>query len=138
MFVQPYSHVMKQPDELLFTNTLSPITNITYDNCGDKLNGEDHIDVMFATNANKRLGFGFDLNYAYARGYYANQSTSHFGSTLFGSYDGDTMLGKRNDSLLAYLYNVARDSWDTEKKKWVFEGHDSWLWCLVLANMEDG
>ena len=52
-------------------------------------------------------------------------------------YDGDTMLGKRNDSLLAYLYNVARDSWDTEKKKWVFEGHDSWLWCLVLANMED-
>ena len=89
MFVQPYSHVMKQPDELLFTNTLSPITNITYDNCGDKLNGEDHIDVLFATNANKRLGFGFDLNYAYARGYYANQSTSHFGSTLFGSYDGD-------------------------------------------------
>ena len=89
MFVQPYSHVMKQPEDLLFTNTLSPITNVTYDNCGDKLNGEDHIDVMFATNANKRLGFGFDLNYSYARGYYANQSTSHFGTTLFGSYDGD-------------------------------------------------
>ena len=52
-------------------------------------------------------------------------------------YDGDTMLGKRNDSLLAYLYNVVRGSWDTEKKKWVFEGHDSWLWCLVLANFED-
>ena len=52
-------------------------------------------------------------------------------------YDGDTMLGKRNDSLLAYLYNVTRGSWDTEKKKWVFEGHDSWLWCLLLANMED-
>lgn len=52
-------------------------------------------------------------------------------------YDGDTMLGKRNDSLLAYLYNVARSSWDAEKKKWVFEGHDSWLWCLVLANCEE-
>ena len=51
-------------------------------------------------------------------------------------YDGDTMLGKRNDSLLAYLYNVSRTSWDTEKKKWVFEGHDSWLWCLLLANCE--
>ena len=51
-------------------------------------------------------------------------------------YDGDTMLGKRNDSLLAYLYNVARSSWDEEKKKWVFEGHDSWLWCLLLANCE--
>lgn len=88
-FIQPYSHVMKQPDELYFTNTLSPITNITYDNCGDKLNGEDHIDVMFATNANKRLGFGFDINYSYARGYYANQNTSHFGTTLYSSYDGD-------------------------------------------------
>lgn len=89
LFTQPYSHMMKRPDELLFTNTLSPITNVTYDNCGDKLNGEDHIDVMFATNANKRLGFGFDINYSYARGYYANQNTSHFGTTLYSSYDGD-------------------------------------------------
>lgn len=89
IFTQPYSHVMKQPDQLLFTNTLSPITNITYDNCGDKTNGEDHIDALFATNVNKRFGFGFDLNYSYARGYYANQSTSHFGATFFSSYNGD-------------------------------------------------
>ncbi len=89
IFTQPYSHVMKQPDNFLFTNTLSPITNISYDNCGDKTNGEDHIDALFAVNAGKRLGFGFDLNYSYARGYYANQSTSHFGATLFASYLGD-------------------------------------------------
>jgi len=89
IFTQPYSFVMKQPDQLLFTNTLSPITNITYDNCGNKTNGEDHIDAMFAVNAGKRLGFGFDLNYAYARGYYSDQSTSHFGATLFASYLGD-------------------------------------------------
>lgn len=89
IFTQPYSFIMKQPDQLLFTNTLSPITNITYDNCGDKTNGEDHIDAMFAVNAGKRLGFGFDLNYAYARGYYADQSTSHFGATFFASYLGD-------------------------------------------------
>lgn len=89
VFTQPYSWVTKEPDQLLFTNTLSPITNITYDNCGDKTNGEDHIDAMFAVNAGKRLGFGFDLNYAYARGYYANQSASHFAATLFASYIGD-------------------------------------------------
>lgn len=89
IFTQPYSFVMKQPDQLLFTNTLSPITNITYDNCGDKTNGEDHIDALFAVNAGKRLGVGFDLNYAYARGYYANQNISHFGATFFGSYLGD-------------------------------------------------
>lgn len=89
VFTQPYDYVVKEPDELHFTNTLSPITNISYDNCGDKTNGEDHIDAKFAVNAGKRLGLGFDLNYAYARGYYASQNTSHFGATLYGSYIGD-------------------------------------------------
>ena len=51
-------------------------------------------------------------------------------------YDGDTQLGDRNDSMLAYLYDVTRDTWDSEKSKFAFEGHDSWLWCLVLANFE--
>ena len=51
-------------------------------------------------------------------------------------YDGDTQLGDRNDSMLAYLYDVTRDTWDAEKSKYAFEGHDSHLWCLVLANFE--
>lgn len=51
-------------------------------------------------------------------------------------YDGDTQLGDRNDSMLAYLYDVTRETWDAEKSKYAFEGHDSWLWCLVLANFE--
>lgn len=88
-FVQPYDYVTFQPDTYHFTNTLSPLTNIKYDNCGNKTNGEDHIDAKFSVNANKRLGVGFDLNYSYARGFYANQSTSHFGALLYGSYDGD-------------------------------------------------
>ena len=52
-------------------------------------------------------------------------------------YDGDTQLGKRNDSFLAYLYTLNRDTWDSDKSKYGFEGHDSWLWCLVLANFGD-
>ena len=52
-------------------------------------------------------------------------------------YDGDCQLGKRNDSFLAYLYTLSRDTWDSDKSKYGFEGHDSWLWCLVLANFED-
>lgn len=52
-------------------------------------------------------------------------------------YDGDTMLGLRNDSFLAYLYNASRETWDSEKSKWAFEGHDSVLWALVLANFQD-
>ena len=52
-------------------------------------------------------------------------------------YDGDTAQSIRNDAFMAYLYNITRDTWDAEASKWAFEGHDSWLWCLVLANFED-
>ena len=89
IFTEPYSYVYKSPDQVHFTNTLSPLTNMTYTSCGDKQDGEDKLDARFAVNVDRRLGFGFDLNYAYARGYFANQSTSHFGATLFGSYLGD-------------------------------------------------
>lgn len=88
-FVQPYDYTTKQPDEFLFTNTLSPYTHLSYDNCGDQQHGEDHIDAKFAVNANKRLGFGFDLDYYYGNGYYSSQNNSHFRATLFGSYRGD-------------------------------------------------
>lgn len=88
-FTDVYDMVLKQPDELHFTNTLSPITNMSYDNCGDKTNGEDHLEVKFATNAGKRIGMGMDINYAYARGYYQNQPISHLGATFYVSYLGD-------------------------------------------------
>ena len=89
IFTEPYSFVNKRPESFLFMNTLSPYTTVLYDNCGDKTNGEDHIDAKFAVNANKRLNVGFDLDYAYARGYYSNQNNSHFNGTLFASYTGD-------------------------------------------------
>ncbi len=52
-------------------------------------------------------------------------------------YDGDTALGKRNDIFLKYPYNITRDTRDPEADKYAFEGHDSWLWCLLLANFSD-
>ena len=52
-------------------------------------------------------------------------------------YDGDTQLGKRNDCFLVYTYTTDRDTYDAEASKYAFEGHDSWLWNLVLANLQD-
>jgi hypothetical protein len=89
MFTEPYSFVNKAPDQFHFTNTLSPITNVSYDNCGDKTDGEDHLEAKFAVNAGKRTGMGFDLNYAYARGYFQNQPISHFGASFYASHLGD-------------------------------------------------
>lgn len=89
IFASPYDFFIKQPGELLFTNTKSPFTNITYHECGNKQNGEDRIRALFSTNVNKRLGLGFKLDYLYGRGYYDSQSTAHFNGTLFGSYLGE-------------------------------------------------
>lgn len=88
-FTQPYSFTYKEPDDFLFLNTLSPYTHLTYETCGDKQNGEDHLDAKFAVNVNKRFGVGFDLDYHYALGYYDNQNFSNFRTTLFSSYRGD-------------------------------------------------
>lgn len=88
-FTDAYDQAIRQPDQLHFTNTLSPITNLSYDNCGDKTDGEDHLRALFAANFGKRLGIGFDIDYLYARGYFQNQSASHFDATLFTSYIGD-------------------------------------------------
>ena len=52
-------------------------------------------------------------------------------------YDGDTQLGKRNDCFLVYGYTTDRDTYDAEASKYAFEGHDSWLWNLVLGNLGD-
>ncbi len=89
IFTEPYDFFVNAPDKLHYTNTLSPITNLSYDNCGDKTNGEDHLRAKFAVNANKQTGMGFDIDYAYARGYFSDQATSHFGTTLYASYLGD-------------------------------------------------
>lgn len=52
-------------------------------------------------------------------------------------YDGDTQFGKRNDCFLVYSYLTDRDTWDDEASKYAFEGRDSWLWNLCLANLQD-
>lgn len=89
IFTQAYNQVHRTPDQWHFTNTLSPITNLSYDNCGNRQNGEDHIDAKFAVNAGKKIGVGFDLDYDYARGFFQNQGISHFNATVYGSYRGD-------------------------------------------------
>ncbi|MBQ0158755.1 MAG: putative porin [Bacteroidales bacterium] len=89
VFALPYDFFLRSAQQLLFTNTKSPITNITYHECGNKTNGEDRITALFATNVNRRLGFGFNIDYLYGRGYYQQQSTSQFAGRLYGSYNGE-------------------------------------------------
>ena len=89
LFLQPLSFFRTSLKDFRFTNTKSPITNLTYHSCGTKQTGEDRIRAYFATNINKQAGLGFKIDYSYGCGYYNAQPVSMFGSTLFGYYRGE-------------------------------------------------
>ncbi|EFZ36396.1 hypothetical protein HMPREF0663_12463 [Hoylesella oralis ATCC 33269] len=89
IFTTPYDFFLKPVDKFHFTNTLSPFTNLSYNNAGNRTDGEDHFTAKFGVNAGKKIGVGFNFDYLYGRGYYSNQSTAHFNYTMYGSYIGD-------------------------------------------------
>ena len=89
IFMAPFSSFFVRPDQMLFTNSNVPYTNLTYYKAGNKINGEERFKSYFSVNVNKRLAFGFKIDYLYGRGYYTNQSTSYFNAGIFGSYIGE-------------------------------------------------
>lgn len=89
IFADPFDYFYTPVNEFLFTNTLSPITNLSYHSCGNKQNGEDRLRAYFATNINKISGIGFKLDYLYGRGYYNSQATSLFNGSIYGYYRGE-------------------------------------------------
>lgn len=105
IFTNPYDFFLQRPDQVLFTNTKSPFTNITLHECGDKQSGESRLKGAFSTNINKRLGMGFVIDYLYGRGYYSSQNTSQLGGTLFASY-----LGKNYKMHTLYSTNFLKTS----------------------------
>ena len=89
LFLAPLSAFYFGPGQVKYTNSNVPYTNLTYYKAGSKVNGEDRFKSYFSVNAGKRLAFGFNIDYLYARGYYQNQSLSNFNAGLFASYIGD-------------------------------------------------
>ena len=88
-FTDPYDQSVLRPEDVTFTNTFSPFTNLTYYKSFHNRNSEERFKSYFAVNTNKRLGFGFYIDYLYGRGMYNNQSTAFFNGGLFASYRGD-------------------------------------------------
>ncbi len=88
IFLQPYSYFIINPEQVHFTNSNIPYTNLTYFKAGNKQYGEENFKSYFSVNANKDLSFGFRFNYLLGRGYYADQATKGFNGMVFSSYRG--------------------------------------------------
>ena len=89
IFTDPFDQSVLRPEDVTFTNTLSPYTNLTYYKSFDSRNSEERFKSYYAVNVNKKLGFGLYIDYIYGRGMYSNQSTAFFNGGLFASYRGD-------------------------------------------------
>ena len=116
-FLDPYDMFIVQPQDFQFTSTLSPITILSYNSAGDRNNGEDRFKAIFAVNAGKEWGFGFKFDYLYGRGYYSNQSASHFNYSMWGSYLGERyqahLLLSLNHQKVAENGGIANDAYIT-------------------------
>ena len=89
VFERPYNWFLVPTGRFVFTNTKSPVARLDYHSSGSKTDGDDHFVARFSTNINKRAGLGFNVDYAYARGYYKNQNHSSIDGSLYGYYRGD-------------------------------------------------
>ena len=122
IFAEPYGYFIKPVEDFHFTNTLSPITNLSYNECGDRTKGENHFKVNFAANAGKKIGMGFLVDYLYGRGYYNAQNTSLMGFNIYGSYIGDRyqahLLVTTNHMKLSENGGVTNDNYITHPESY--------------------
>lgn len=89
IFARPYDMALSSVNDCVFTNTKSPITNLSWFTQGNKVTGSDRLRVNFASNINKDAGIGFKVDYLYGRGYYSHQHHSSIAAKIFGSYRGE-------------------------------------------------
>lgn len=89
MFLDSYWAYKKTPGKFNFINTKIPHSNVSYLRAGSRANMEERLQALLAVNAGKKLNFGFDIDYLYARGFYNYQGSKHVEWTLFGNYIAD-------------------------------------------------
>ena len=120
-FLQPYDYFMTPVSKFYFTDTKSPYTNLSYNESGNKINGDDRFRAYFATNSGKKFGVGFLFDYLYGRGRYDSQSTAFTKFGLYSYYRSDKysfyMLANRDHLKLAENGGITDDEYITNPEK---------------------
>ena len=94
IFATPYAPYIRTIDNATFYNTKTPYSNINFISGGSNFRKQDNISFIFTANANKKLNFGTDVDFLFARGEYQKQEAKRFAASLFGSYDGERYTAK--------------------------------------------
>lgn len=93
IFGNAYYPYLLQIETATFYNTKTPLSMLKYLKAGTQYHTQEDFGFLFTANANKRLNFGINIDYLYARGEYNQQAAKRFGAALFGSYNGERYSG---------------------------------------------
>ena len=88
IFSTAYYPYIQKIESNTFYNPKTPFSGLKYLTGGTQYNEEEEFGFLFTANANKRLNFGINLDYLYAKGEYADQAAKRTGVSLFSSYNG--------------------------------------------------
>jgi hypothetical protein len=88
-FMDVFSYWRKNPEDQVFLNTKVPYSNIFYQESGSKQVAENRFTGTLSSNFGKKFNIGMDVDYIYARGFYANLANKSISYDLNASYIGD-------------------------------------------------
>lgn len=88
-FLDAFDFTYKTVGKQLFIDTKQPYSNIFYQTGGSSISKEEHFAAEMAISMNKNLSFGFNVDYLYARGYYAYLANKQNNFDIWTSYRTD-------------------------------------------------
>ncbi|MCM1331392.1 MAG: putative porin [Bacteroides sp.] len=102
-------------NKVRFFNSRIPVTFLSYNTSGGKLDSQDRLEATFSGNINQKAQIGAFVDYLYSKGSYDYQATKALNWGLSGSYIGDryemqafyshwNTLGKNNGGITNDLY----------------------------------
>lgn len=88
-FLDAFDYYYKKPEEVVYINTKVPYSNVFYQSGGGRMEKEERLKTEFTLNSGKKFNIGFNIDYAYARGFYSSLSNKHFTYDVNASYISD-------------------------------------------------
>jgi hypothetical protein len=89
MFADAYSLYTREPGKFDFINTRVPYSKLEYQSEGSGDTQNEGLRGGISVNLNKKLNFGFDIDYLYARGRYNYQGAKHVDFVFYSSFFSD-------------------------------------------------
>lgn len=88
-FLNSVDRWLPSPETFKFYNTRIPMTLLSYNFGGSKVNSQDRLHADFSGNINSRAQVGALIDYLHSKGMYANQAAKDLSWGFNGSYFGE-------------------------------------------------